>query len=247
MGILIHPHAGHQQARAEHAPLMSVDETPTPEPSVALKVNARLHSLVLWENQKETAAVVGLGLLWFVLITWMGYASSTVLCYLALFHLGARFFYQNSTRMLADLKVIEKKPLKEVPTVFVTEEEVMKHLKAITAALNSAIRAAYSLVACDCNAFTLQCMAALWLTALLSKLLGTTGLCFLVFAGVFSVPKVYQLKQAQIDQLLELASEKALTFKDQASAKVGVLLTEAQKKLAALSPPKASDIKAKAL
>jgi len=217
---------------------MAENQEPT-TPSLAKKATA----LIYWENQTESAAVVVVGLLWFVLIGWVGYASTTVLCYLALFHLIARLVYRNSLHVLAGLNLIEKRPaLEAAPETFVSEADVERVLKTATKLVNSTLRSAYSLALGDCTPLVLKWIAGLYAVALASKLLGTTGLCFLLFAGTLSLPKVYQLKQPQIDAALEQASAKVLQQLEQLTSK----LTTASKEMLGKLPtiPKASDLKA---
>lgn len=185
--------------------------------------------------------MVLVGLLWFLLIGWMDYASTTVLCYLALFHLIARLLYRNAIHVLSNLNLIEKRPAPEVsPETFVTEEEVLQYLKSATELINTTLRAAYHLAVCDCTPLVLKWITGLYTLALASKLCGTTGLFFIVFVGTFSAPKIYQLKQPQIDRAVEQASAQAMQHVTAVSAR----LAKSSKELLGMLPtiPKASDL-----
>jgi len=205
-------------------------------------LSAKAHALVYWQNPKETAAVVGVGLLWFFLIGVLDYASTTVLCYLALFHLVLRLVYRNSLNVLAGLNLIQPRPeVGEAPETFVTEEDVQQSLTAITALVNATLRSAYALAVGDCTPLVLKWIAGLWATAVASKIFGTTGLFFLAFAGAFSAPKVYQLYQPQIDRAVAQASDVARQQLSGVTAKASAASKELLGKLPAI--PKASDLK----
>jgi len=219
---------------------MSAEASPT----APLKLQQTALALIYWEDQKQSAAVVGVGLLWFTLIGWIGYSSVTVLCYAALFHLVARFLYRLGCRILADLNMIQKRPLPEAPTTFVTEEEVLLHLKTVAALVNSTLHAAYTLAVCDCTPLVIKWIFGLYAAALAGKLFGTTGLCFMAFVAAFSLPKLYQHKQAQIDQALQQASEKVVALSVKLGAQAAKYSKEVMSKLPSI--PKASDYAAKA-
>jgi len=191
--------------------------------------------LVYWRNEKQTAAVVALGLLTFVLLWSTTHSMLTLLSYLALGHLLVRFVYRNAMNMLAEIKVVEKRTIPKPPDVFVTEAEVQAHLTTLTASVNSALHAAYALAVCDCNATVFKWMGGLFVLSILSKLLGTVGFFFCAFAAAFSLPKVYELKKPEIDSAVAKAADTAADLSKQCVAK-----------LSALMPPKASDLKAKA-
>jgi len=212
-------------------------------PTALLKVQQTALALIYWEDQKKSAAVMGVGLLWFALIGWIGFSSVTVLCYAALFHLVARFLYRLGCRVLADLGMIQKQPVPEAPTTFVTEEEVQLHLKTATALVNSTLHAAYTLAVCDCTPLVIKWIFGLYAAALAGKLFGTTGLCFMAFVAAFSLPKIYMHKQAQIDKALLQASEKAVELSVKVGSHANKYFRELLSKLPSI--PKASDYAAK--
>lgn len=215
-----------------------------PQTSGFVPLKKKASALALWENPKESGAIFGVGLLWFTLIGWMGYASVTVFCYLALFHLVTRLGYRNGCRVLADMNMIEKRPVPAAPETFVSEEDVLAALKSVTDAVNSTLHAGYALATCEDNGLVLKWCGLLYALALGSKLLGTTGLCFFAFASFFGLPKLYQLKQPEIDAIAAQASTKALALAAQLEAKGKSIYSELLGKMPQV--PKASDLKAKA-
>lgn len=197
--------------------------------SVLTRARRKGAALLYWENQKESAAALTVGLLWFVLIGVVGYSSITVVCYWALFQLAARLVY----RVLSDL--VDKRVEVEPPEVFISEDDVVQSAKAATALINSTLRAAYMLVFCNYNKGTVfKSMVGLWILAIASKVLGTTGVCFVAFASAFSLPKLYQLYQPHIDRVLgEVATRVAHSF-EQLSLAIRDQLTQLYEKLASM-------------
>ena len=116
-------------------------------------------------------------------------------------NLAFRFFLRNGTAILAEFKIVEKRPPPKAPEVFVTEEELRANLSQITTTVNSVLHAAYSLLVCECNPMVLRTMVGLYAVAFLSYRLGSTGTCFLLFLGALTVPKAYELKHDEIDSM----------------------------------------------
>jgi len=198
--------------------------------------------LVHWKEPKQSAVVFGAGLFWFFLVGWLQYSSVTVLCYVGLFHLLARFIWRNGCRVLGDLNVLTPREPPTAPPAFVTEDEVLGYLTAATEVANRAFHAAYTLAVCDCTPLVFKWMGGLFGVALSSKLFGTTGLAFLAFVFAFTWPKAYSQKQKEIDAVGFLIWSKGVEGFD----KLVAVLKEKSKDLPSIplpSIPKASDLK----
>lgn len=182
---------------------------------------AAASEIVLWRKGWEvySGGIFAAGLLSFALTTFWGFSLITLLCYVAMLHLLARFVYRNGTAVLAEANVIKAHPPAVAPAAFVTEEEVARHLATITSLANSAFATAFSLAVCDDNVLVLKSVGFLFAVARIGDLLGTTLLAFLVFVGVFTLPKGYELKQPEVDAFVSLVLASARGAYGQLAAK----------------------------
>lgn len=189
------------------------------KPSAAIdcsRVVAAAHSLVYWRNPFVSGLAFACGLLAFYLVGIQGYSAITLLAYAAMMHITVRFSYAHARAFLADLKVLEATKPVEVPDTFISEEAVASLLPAITKLINKSLAATLRLLLGECGLFhgafnplVPKCLAALYAVALASRLLGTTGLLFVLFLAVSTLPKVYELKRREIDALGERSHEAA--------------------------------------
>mmetsp|Transcript_22485 Transcript_22485/g.27738 ORF Transcript_22485/g.27738 Transcript_22485/m.27738 type:complete len:170 (-) Transcript_22485:731-1240(-) len=129
----------------------------------------------------------------------MGYPSVTVLAYALLLHILIRFGYRHGTAILGELNVIEKRTQPRTPEAFLKVEEVQTALPEIVEGINRALHAASSLMLADDTALALKWMAGLYALALASRMLGSTGLFFVVFLCAFTLPKGYEQKRDEVD------------------------------------------------
>ena len=158
---------------------------------------ATIRDLVYWVDPKASGAVLACGLVAFFVVGGLGWSSLGSACMLLSLMLLARLVYYST---------VGTRP--QTPETFFAEEEVQAYLTTATASANSAARAAYALATAEDPAFTLQCAAGLAAVAYVCRLVGTTGLFFLCFVAAFSLPKVYELKQAEADAAFEMLRAK---------------------------------------
>ena len=146
-------------------------------------------------------------------------------------HLVLRLAWYHAVQPLAvKAQLMKATPRPTTPEQWLSEEEVQRHLSALTATLNGLLRTLFSLSYCDDPALTLKCAGGLMGLAWLSRLLGTVGLFFVAFVGTLGLPKAYELKQPEVDAALATAKGKATELYTQVKAKVP-------------SIPKATDLK----
>jgi len=112
------------------------------------------------------------------------------------------------------------RPRPKAPDAFVTEEDLTALVAGKAAMLDGWIHAGYSLLIGECNEIVLKWMAGLYALSLCGKLLGSTGTLFLAFALAMSVPKVYELKQREVDAALAVVKAGALDLWRQLMAAV---------------------------
>ena len=137
-----------------------------------------------------------------------------------------RFVYYHALQPLAvKAQLIKATPHPTAPAQWLSEEEVQRHVGALTATLNSLLETLFSLSYCADPALTLKCAGGLLGLAWLSRLLGTVGVCFLAFVGTLGLPKAYELKQPEADAALAKAAAKL----DEAKAAAAVQGKKAKK------------------
>lgn len=179
--------------------------------------------LCMWKDVTISGAAVAVSLLFFSVVGLLGWSSLGSACLLMSLHLIARLAYYNTVGV---------RPA--APAEFFSEAEVQSHLTAITAFANSAAGTCFYLACAHDAGLTLKWAGGLLVVAFVCRLVGTTGFFFLCFVGAFSIPKVYELKQPEIDAALAAA---------QAKVQEGVRLAIA-KMPPMPSIPKAADLKA---
>ena len=91
-----------------------------------------------------------------------------------------------------------------------TEDDLQAYVAGKAALLDGWIHAGYSLFIGECKPIVLKWMAGLYALSLGGKLFGSTGVLFLAFALVMSVPKAYELKQREVDAALAVVRAGAL-------------------------------------
>lgn len=147
----------------------------------------------------------------------------TLVAYALLLHLLARFAYRHGKTILGELNVIEKSTMPKAPSTFVSVDDVSASLPQIVEAVNRMLHAAASLMLADDTSLALKWMAGLYAFALASRLLGSTGLFFLLFVCAFTLPKGYEQKKEEVDQAAAMLLSKAKELSAVAVAKLGEL------------------------
>ena len=170
----------------------------------------KVHDLVNWVDVKASGLALAIGLTFFFLVGVWGWSSLGVVCMCLAGHLAVRFAYYNTVGV---------RP--EVPSEWFSEKEIQEHIKSITARANAVARTAFALTTSADNQLTAQWMGGLALMALMCRMVGTTGLCFLLFVAAFSLPKVFELKKKEIEAGMQMVQGKALEASAAARKAVG--------------------------
>ena len=177
---------------------------------MAMDAAQKVHDLVMWVDVKASGLALAIGLTFFFLVGAWGWSSLGVVCMCLTGHLAVRFAYYNTVGVRPD-----------VPAEWLSEQEIQEHLKSITARANAIARTAFALTTSADNQLTVQWMGGLGLVALMCRLIGTTGLCFLIFVAAFSLPKVFELKKKEIEAGVQMVQVKALEASTAARKAVG--------------------------
>lgn len=192
------------------------DATPTMSTTMSQTID-----LVYYKDAKASGLTIGAGLAFFFAVGVLCWSSLGTVCMLVSLHLITRLVYYNT---------VGERPT--APEVWFSEAEIQEHLTSLTARANALAQTAFALSCCKDNALTLQWAGGLLLLSLLCRVLGTTGLFFLLFVAAFSLPKVYELKQPEVDAAYAAARVKVLEVYKTGMSKVP-------------SIPKAADLKEK--
>jgi len=160
----------------------------------------RLRTAPIISQPVTSAAALSVGLLVFLLIGVYEYSAVSIVCYCLILNLLVRLFHNHGSRTLAEMNVMPKRKVPAAPEIFVTEEQVQARVADITAGLNAALSASYSMLCGECTPVVGKSIAALFSLSLTTRILGSTGVCFLAFVSVFTLPKIYEKKKAEIDE-----------------------------------------------
>jgi len=134
-------------------------------------------------------------------------------------HVIFRLCYCFATVQLGNLGVIPKRRIPKAPETFITVEDVQRHVPALTTTLNACLHATYKLLYGEPSPVVFKIAAALYAVSLASKLFGSTGLFFIAFFSIFTLPKVYELKQREIDEVYAKSATVSATLFQQAMRK----------------------------
>jgi hypothetical protein len=151
---------------------------------------------------------VGVGCTAFFLVGILQWSSLSLLCVTLAAHLATRFLYYNGMKVLADVDIIKPRKKPVVPAQWITEAEVQAHVGSMTAGINATAFTVLSFLNCNSNELTMKAIAVLLGVALLTRIFGTVGVFFLAFVCAFTLPKVYEAKQTEVDAVLSLISAK---------------------------------------
>lgn len=201
---------------------------------LALRVKGS--ELVYWKEPKTSGLVFGSGVAVFVCLAWVGYPLLTVVGYLLMAHLVVRLVYRNGCILASNYNLMTMKPVPPPKDAYVSEEEVKAYAGLVADKLNSGLRAAYSVAMCDDNALMLKLISGLFFFSTFIKLVGTMGFLFLSWVLVFSGPKFYEVKKAEVDALLAKAEAVVLDLSKRGSEVARTCIEKIP------SIPKASDL-----
>jgi len=175
-----------------------------------------VNDLVLWKEPTQSLLAVGVGTFYYIAIGFYGWSTLSFVCLMLAMTLLVRLIFFKGRQFLADAKLIAPVSPPVAPEAWLSEAEVQSHLTTITAHMNRAISACFSLSFGDDLKLTFTWIFALVSVSWLCQLLSPTGLSFLLFAAAFTAPKFYQLKQPEVDAAVELASARAAALCSQA-------------------------------
>eukprot|EP01135_Chromosphaera_perkinsii_P007249 Nk52_evm57s745 gene=Nk52_evmTU57s745 len=189
----------------------------------ACELSPELKDLVYWRCPKKTGAVVASGLIVFYLLFVGPYTLMTLFSFLALTAITFSMIYVNGTKMLAKFQGNNPvNPLQKFmdQEIAISADSIKSAVDGSVNAANKAIVEIKSVVLVEDNMKSAKVVGALYVIAMVGKLLSLPSIFFLIFASVFSVPKVYEMHQVQIDAQLDCAKALIKDYYGKALSKV---------------------------
>lgn len=165
--------------------------------------------LIYWADLQRTTGVCG-GLL-LLLLSLRSYPLIVVATTTMLALLVVAFLYRiGMTILKAVQKSTGEHPFKNLleDNIEIPEELMEKYASKARIVINEGIRKLQCLFLVQDTVASLKAMIICWLISYVASCINFLTLCVFATAVVFTVPKLYEEKQKEVDQLLVLAMEK---------------------------------------
>jgi len=165
--------------------------------------------LIYWADLQRTTGVCG-GLL-LLLLSLRSYPLIVVVTTTMLALLVVAFLYRIAMTILNTLqKTTADHPFKSLleDNIEIPAELVEKYASKARVLINEGIRKLQCLFLVQDTAASLKAMIVCWLISYVASCINFLTLCIFATFVVFTVPKLYEEKQKEVDQLLALAMEK---------------------------------------
>jgi len=164
-----------------------------------------------WSDPVQSALVFGIGNFFFFLITYGEYSVLTLISYLALaliFVCGA-YVYGTMLRAHFRKEKAENPFQAKLKNPFVASKFSLEpHADSIIGLINDAAHLWRSVLYFTDATFSLKFAFAIWVFSVIGKCFSGITLLYMTFLTAFIWPRIYQEKQAQIDEAYELALSK---------------------------------------
>lgn len=162
------------------------------------KIPKPVKALLLWEDPYPSAAVMISATMMFVLLEISGYTMPYLIPTLLLVTVIASFVFHTGSRFLgrshASLKIPE------------LDDTAARQISAnIQFAFNRVGAVGNKVLSGEEPFLTLKVALGLYMVSYVGKFFHLVSLLYVVTFMAFTVPKIYQLKQAEIDKLLSMA------------------------------------------
>jgi len=167
-------------------------------------------NLLYWVELQRTAGVFG-GLL-FLLLSCKYYSVIGVVTTLALAILVVAFLYRiGMTIVKAVQKTSAEHPFKHLleEKIEISEEFSQELASKLRKCINENIRTCQCLFLVNDSVASLKAMVMFWLVSYVAGLINFLTICIWGVVVLFTVPKLYEEKQAEIDQVFALVKSKS--------------------------------------
>jgi len=161
--------------------------------------------LIYWRDTQKSGVVYGSGMAFLLLLRWMSLIS--VVSYMSLFALtGTMTFRIYKNVMQAIQKTQDGHPFKEFLEMDVTiPEDKVKHTTEVALTkLNCWVSELRRLFLVEDFVDSLKFGVLLWCLTYIGSWFNSSTLIILGYVALFTLPKVYEINQVQIDQYIDL-------------------------------------------
>lgn len=167
--------------------------------------NKEVEDLLLWRDIKKSGTVFGAATLVYLLFEWSGIKPIALLAYLLMIAVMGCFLWQHGSSLVGRAGP----PIPKALTEGLTEEQFRSSSDKFRVQINSVLAIAGRLVSGKDLPLTLKVTGGLYAIGWLSQRVSLLAAAYFVLLLAFTLPKVYELKYAQIDKVVTTLMEKA--------------------------------------
>ncbi|XP_065332335.1 reticulon-3 isoform X2 [Cloeon dipterum] len=233
---------GHDSEEEEEEPVSQQEAPPAPEPSrpapeppkpaaakptahdveiAACDFSGLFGQLVYWRDPKKSGLVFGGVLL--VLLSLSAFSLISVVAYVSLIALGGSIVFRIYKSVLqAVQKTDDGHPFKALleTDITLTEEKVQEVASVAVSHINCTVTELRRLFLVEDLVDSIKFGVLLWVLTYVGAWFNGMTLIILGFIGAFTLPKVYENNQAQIDQYLDIARSKMAEVSNKVKAAI---------------------------
>jgi len=206
------------------APQSNPPANPPTKELLSTSLRSRLIELVYWRDPRKSGVVFAAGL---VLLLSLAYFSViSVVAYACLLTLSATLSFRIYKNVLqAVQKTNEGHPFKEFLEVDITpsRERVHNVIDVLLNHINSTLLKLRAVFLVEDIIDSIKFGVLFWSLTYIGSWFNGLTLVILAYLAAFSVPKVYEMHKAQIDQYLDLITTQVRGILDQVKAKLPFL------------------------
>jgi len=165
-----------------------------------VKLPAQLQAvedLLLWTDVTKSAGVLGAATLLYILLEWSGVPLLTWLSNLALIAIAGTTLWAVGARV-ANMEG----PAAHLPGVLKTgiDENTMRAgAERLRVIINRGLAKSGGILGGQDMSAAIKCFGALWIIGAVGRIITPVGMLFTMVLGLFTLPKVYEMRKDQID------------------------------------------------
>jgi len=203
---------------------MVADLAPTPRGAPAVE------DLLLWKDPKKSGVCLAACTGAYMLFEKSGFTLISLLCNIFLVFTCTAFLWANIAPMM-------NKGVPAVPKLDVSEDQIKRVGESITKGINSGLSLAHRIGTGKDIKLSLMVAGALFLASKVGACMNFLTLCFTVVVLFFSVPKAYEMRQAEADKYAALATAEATKYYGIAQEKAKELVANVKGRIPAKAAP----------
>lgn len=170
-------------------------------------LDPRTKALVMWQDPKKTGAMFGGSTLIYYFLEQSGYTAISLVSNLLLLAVIGSFLWSSASRFM-------NKPSLSLHVPEIDEQTARTLAEHFQTGFNKAGLYSNRVLSGTEPILTLKTAGVLYVVSRFGGWFHFWTLCYMVVFCVFTVPKVYEMKQTEIDQLLAKASKQLGAYSD---------------------------------